>query len=87
MALALSALPSAGGRAQEETEEPASEAPPIARSHDWRAPGYAAAVGGRLFDAACVPLTPSGFARDARLDGGLAHPLDPRLRYGPRADP
>ncbi len=26
------------------------------RSHDWRSPGFPAVVGGRLYDAACVPL-------------------------------
>jgi hypothetical protein len=30
------------------------------RSHDWRSPGFPAAVGGRLYDAACVPLASVG---------------------------
>ncbi len=60
------ALPSnAVARAQEPLDSPPSEEvveapqPPasIARSHDWRKPGFPAAVGGSLFDGACVPLT------------------------------
>jgi hypothetical protein len=30
------------------------------RSHDWRSPGFPAAVGGRLYDPACVPLASVG---------------------------
>lgn len=30
------------------------------RTHDWRAPGYVAAVGGQLYDPRCVPLRSIG---------------------------
>jgi hypothetical protein len=30
------------------------------RAHDWRAPGYVAAVGGLLYDPQCVPLRSAG---------------------------
>ncbi len=29
-------------------------------SHDWRTPGFVAAVGGRLYDPSCVPLNSAG---------------------------
>ncbi|MBI3969713.1 MAG: hypothetical protein HY332_00370 [Chloroflexi bacterium] len=31
-----------------------------ARSHDWRTPGFVAAVGGQLFDPNCLPLRSAG---------------------------
>lgn len=33
---------------------------PVPPSHDWRAPGYVAAVGGQLYDPRCVPLRSVG---------------------------
>jgi hypothetical protein len=39
--------------------DPGAAAPPP-RSHDWRRPGYAAAVGGTVFDPECVPLRSAG---------------------------
>ncbi len=57
-----------GGTAEGEAqlgETPPGEAAPTElpssrRSHDWRSPGFPAAVGGRLYDSACVPLLSIG---------------------------
>lgn len=45
--------------------EPPSGAPPASPApqtnpHDWRVPGYVAAVGGQLYDTRCVPLRSVG---------------------------
>jgi hypothetical protein len=32
----------------------------VASTHDWRAPGYAAAIGGMLYDPLCIPLDSVG---------------------------
>lgn len=59
-------MPAAQGAATEATATatPASAAPTapaaLARSHDWRAPGFVADVGGVLYDPRCVPLRSIG---------------------------
>ena len=39
---------------------PASSPQVASRSHDWRAPGYVSAVGGRLYDPDCRPFRSAG---------------------------
>lgn len=39
---------------------PPASPTPQARNHDWRSPGYVAAVGGQLYDPRCVPLRSVG---------------------------
>src|SRR5437870_2792326 len=38
------------------------ESPPAlaARSHDWRTPGFVSAVGGKIYDPACISLQSAG---------------------------
>jgi hypothetical protein len=60
-------------------------APPSSVSHDWRAPGFVSAVGGKLYDPRCVPLVsvsinvPNLLFRAA--DNTLAYLRDRRLRW------
>ena len=59
-------------------------APPVL-SHDWRAPGYVAAVGGTLYDPRCVPLASVGINSPNLIFRGIDNTLefmrDRRLRW------
>jgi hypothetical protein len=59
-------------------------APPVL-SHDWRAPGYVAAVGGTLYDPRCVPLASVGINSPNLIFRGVDNTLefmrDRRLRW------
>jgi hypothetical protein len=59
--------------------------PPPSVSHDWRAPGFVSAVGGKLYDPRCVPLVSVGINAPNLLfraaDNTLAYMRDRRLRW------
>jgi hypothetical protein len=48
------------GALQSDAQSQSTGAPIAPRSHDWRSPGFAAVVGGRLYDPYCLPLQSAG---------------------------
>ncbi len=57
--------------------QPTVTSMPSARNHDWRAPGYVAAVGGQLYDPRCVPLRSVGInVPNLAYRDGLSETLD-----------